>query len=63
MRKLKPADVRCPKRGCAGVLFDVSSRLATATGVKHVQCDACRSRWAIKFAGVVDTAAVTPRGK
>lgn len=44
----KPDQVNCPRCKYAGLLFDVTPRLAQAVGVKHVQCDRCRSRWAIR---------------
>jgi hypothetical protein len=50
---LKPAgaplatNVNCPRKD-GGVLFDVSSLLAAALGVKQLKCDKCGSVMSVK---------------
>lgn len=49
MKTPKQDDVVCPQPKCGGLLFDVTPLLAAAIGVKHVQCDKCKQKWAIKI--------------
>jgi hypothetical protein len=42
--------VKCVHKGCKGILFDVSSRLAHSLGVRTAQCDQCRKQFSIKIA-------------
>lgn len=43
--KVNAALFRCP---CGGVMFDVTSRMAEATGVLNHECDLCHARTATK---------------
>ena len=45
----RQSQVVCYAKGCKGVMFDVSSRLSMAMGVKHVQCEKCKARYAVKI--------------
>ncbi len=38
----------CAKRKKHGVLHNVTSRLAEAMGVMHLECDVCHQKWAVK---------------
>jgi hypothetical protein len=46
--KREPTSPICPKRGCMGAMFDVSSRLAAGLGVMHLRCDKCDHRIAVR---------------
>jgi len=43
-----PSDTRCPHPKCGGVLWNVSSRLAQATGVLTLRCEGCKRGWAFR---------------
>lgn len=46
MQLPKPDQVLCPDKKCPGVLFDTTSKLGAALGVKSVKCDKCGSAFA-----------------
>ena len=35
---------RCARPGCKGAMFDVTTALVEAMGVKHYECDMCHER-------------------
>lgn len=51
LRSVKATDVGCPRKKC-GALYDTSSRLAVALGVKQLTCDRCQSTWSVRVVPV-----------
>lgn len=41
VKKFKPTDAICRVKNCGGALFNITSRLAQATGIITVRCDKC----------------------
>lgn len=43
------SQTRCPRDGCKGTLYNVTSRLAQALKVVNLRCDECRGTLAVKI--------------